>query len=637
MANGRLPELKSSGLGLRYNELQPPPYSADLEGLPARNRANAAATAAGTSSLEMRTGPNRIPYRLSDRVPGQDIQDIAPPLDPSVVMHPPLVPPGITREDIFESVRGVPGQPTVGGPPDPLLTTDQILDQMVAPEAEEPALLQPMSTQPLGKQGALPGEKSAEDEFTDHLINWEKDPGKAIGHVLGTVGTSVYNAVFGEDEQLPGERMRQTRQENRAENMRLLQEQSERFKFAATIGETLPMIISEVMRAGPGDEEAVLASLMQQYGPIFEGTDYDIETAIRNGVNSGRTDLNEIFGLIRSMDPTGFMTASATVALQNNDFERLDQIVDFLSMDNLKAAEQEMVAFNPKTGQYKVMSEEHRKLRQTDRPAWDKIYGEDSLMIPQGEVMSNLQSFREAHPEITQKYSTLRARETEELIEIANQIESNDSLVGDYSMMLGFIEEGGLKTGIAQPFLQSVGLWLETIPRLEDQILGKVQAGYGEVFNAMSSIAALRLRNPESGLGLTGNTSDRDLSFLQSAVFGLKQTEEANIILLMVGMAKARRDNEILRAKADYMDRSGRGIAGWEAEKQRLFVDVDDDLGDFDKIDSPAMSRNSIFTPAEWQKIRDLVRRDAAKPPEGDYGEGALGLTPEDLSEASTL
>ena len=43
---------------------------------------------------------------------------------------------------------------------------------------------------------------------------------------------------------------------------------------------------------------------------------------------------------------------------------------------------------------------------------------------------------------------------------------------------------------------------------------------------------ALRLRNPTSGLGLTGSTSNKDLDFLKASVPGLQRSEAGNIKII---------------------------------------------------------------------------------------------------------
>jgi hypothetical protein len=62
-----------------------------------------------------------------------------------------------------------------------------------------------------------------------------------------------------------------------------------------------------------------------------------------------------------------------------------------------------------------------------------------------------------------------------------------------------------------------------------------------ELFQATANMRALEMRNPESGYGLTGNTSDRDIIYLSNAVIQLSKTEAANEALLIMERARDRR------------------------------------------------------------------------------------------------
>lgn len=55
-----------------------------------------------------------------------------------------------------------------------------------------------------------------------------------------------------------------------------------------------------------------------------------------------------------------------------------------------------------------------------------------------------------------------------------------------------------------------------------------------EVFNAISNQLALLIRNPDSGMGLPGATSNRDLNFLIESVPNLGTSVEGNKLLLEV-------------------------------------------------------------------------------------------------------
>jgi hypothetical protein len=75
-----------------------------------------------------------------------------------------------------------------------------------------------------------------------------------------------------------------------------------------------------------------------------------------------------------------------------------------------------------------------------------------------------------------------------------------------------------------------------------------------ELIRKTSNELALRLRNPESGLGLTGNTSNQDLNFLKDSVIGLARTERGNIKIIdsmqrmnKLKVAMAKKQQEIIK------------------------------------------------------------------------------------------
>jgi len=83
---------------------------------------------------------------------------------------------------------------------------------------------------------------------------------------------------------------------------------------------------------------------------------------------------------------------------------------------------------------------------------------------------------------------------------------------------------------------------------------------------------ALRMRNPDSGYGLTGNTSDRDVQFLQSIVGGLGDTPQANYAILTGMLAKQRREADIMGKKAEYIIENGT-TKGWSKYIQGYLKD----------------------------------------------------------------
>lgn len=113
--------------------------------------------------------------------------------------------------------------------------------------------------------------------------------------------------------------------------------------------------------------------------------------------------------------------------------------------------------------------------------------------------------------------------------------------------------------------LQSIGINITPETDLADQ----------QVLQALSNQMALRLRNPESGFGLTGNTSNFDLLFLKGSVAGLDKLPETNQIVLLVLGGRMRRQALLDRAKAEWISDTGKLPVGKEwNELQKELIDT---------------------------------------------------------------
>lgn len=96
---------------------------------------------------------------------------------------------------------------------------------------------------------------------------------------------------------------------------------------------------------------------------------------------------------------------------------------------------------------------------------------------------------------------------------------------------------GEFRTNIAS-ILQGLGVSEEDTAQIQD--LAPAQA-----FRAIQNTMALELRNPESGYGLTGNTSNRDVQFLLASVPNLDNTPEANLAMLDIMELRYRQQQRI--------------------------------------------------------------------------------------------
>lgn len=91
------------------------------------------------------------------------------------------------------------------------------------------------------------------------------------------------------------------------------------------------------------------------------------------------------------------------------------------------------------------------------------------------------------------------------------------------------------QTGVGSQFVGRVKSFAQYLGVPEEAFEGLSQQ---EMFGALSNRLALLVRNPESGLGLPGNTSNKDLQFLIDSVPSLSKTPQGNKLLIQVLKAK---------------------------------------------------------------------------------------------------
>lgn len=114
-----------------------------------------------------------------------------------------------------------------------------------------------------------------------------------------------------------------------------------------------------------------------------------------------------------------------------------------------------------------------------------------------------------------------------------------------------------------------------------------------ETFRALSNQLALTLRNPESGMGLTGNTSNRDVIFLKESVPGLEKSEEGNRLILTAFKKFEQRKIQIADLAEQYAMEKGT-LAGFQQYLEQW------------------SEQNPLFTEEERQRIRDVAQKGGA-------------------------
>lgn len=102
-----------------------------------------------------------------------------------------------------------------------------------------------------------------------------------------------------------------------------------------------------------------------------------------------------------------------------------------------------------------------------------------------------------------------------------------------------------------------------------------------EALKAASNQMAMLKRNPESGMGLPGSVSDRDLQFLKDADFNLGTSRDGNKLIIKIAKRMAERQEQVAIRAAEYIEKHEVLDSGWEkelkkfAEENPLFEDLD--------------------------------------------------------------
>ena len=135
--------------------------------------------------------------------------------------------------------------------------------------------------------------------------------------------------------------------------------------------------------------------------------------------------------------------------------------------------------------------------------------------------------------EVDRVASTYKAAKTQDNVDAMNArakaFQSSSGLKVKTGQMRELLDSG-LQTGALAKLSKGAKSFVQSLFP-DTEIEGLAEA---EVFNAISNQLALLIRNPDSGMGLPGATSNRDLSFLIESVPNLGTSVEGNKLLLEV-------------------------------------------------------------------------------------------------------
>jgi hypothetical protein len=193
-------------------------------------------------------------------------------------------------------------------------------------------------------------------------------------------------------------------------------------------------------------------------------------------------------------------------------------------------------------------------------------------------------------------YSKLETQRYANLQDIALKANSNER---QNIRLLGMLKDGTLQTGTLQPV---VNMLKGFAADLGIEVQGLTQA---QVFETVQNIRALEMRNPQMGAGLTGNTSDRDLTFLLRSVISLSKTEDANEALLIIQIAKDRRMKDIAEIEM--------GFISANPGKLDAYTDI-----------KKYTETTNLFTKDEEDRLNAMLKRNA----QGSGKQGTLPTVP---------
>ena len=161
-----------------------------------------------------------------------------------------------------------------------------------------------------------------------------------------------------------------------------------------------------------------------------------------------------------------------------------------------------------------------------------------------------------------------------------------NSTISTNNQALELVTETDLTTGALTPIMTTFKGYLEALGVEVDAL------NPGQVLDAISKKKALLVRNPKSGLGLTGNTSDKDLRFLEKAVVGLAKTNAANEALLIIDTAAQRRKVTSLDLQMKWIAQNPhKGLIGYNSSGA-----------------SKALSKLPLFTKREEARLNALLK-----------------------------
>lgn len=231
------------------------------------------------------------------------------------------------------------------------------------------------------------------------------------------------------------------------------------------------------------------------------------------------------------------------------------------------------VLLNPKTGVYTSTSGE-------------RIDGSTISPIPKKGIEVNL-------PSEKTKTALQGAMDKADAAKLTGYIEQANEAAGQNDTMAlleEMFDQGVIETGALEGRLLGVKSFLDDVGFSVNQEGMAAQ----ELMEAATNEMALRARNPESGLGLTGNTSDQDVKFLKSLFPNLLRSENGNKAMIKFIIARNNRKQDIARLAREYATKN-------------------ETMDGFDQYKSEWLKANPLFSKDEQRELIGLSESSLPK------------------------
>ena len=193
----------------------------------------------------------------------------------------------------------------------------------------------------------------------------------------------------------------------------------------------------------------------------------------------------------------------------------------------------------------------------------------------------------------------------------AKQFQLSTTQYQEVKEAIKLFEEGKLKTGLGAGAINQAKRILDV---LGVETVGLDKAQY---FESITNKMALILRNPDSGLGLTGSTSNRDLSFLKASVPGLSKTAEGNMLILRA-YEKVHNYKKAINDEQVRLIEENNGIAPMDldaqlskfANKMDVLGEITNDIDAYNKQEGYSITTPNAGAEKPPIKISEVIERE---------------------------